>query len=155
MTRAQIAHPKILNGLCIGLGLLLVVEMFGWLLYLVMVDSLHEGFNTNTMPALTGPLWGPSTVQGYGVPSKGRDVSGQIALLMAVLDFCAVFGLAVRSVAVRSRAFTATAVAHALLLTWMLVLGVLGYPVVTAVVWLGLIVGYCAAIRRVAPVLER
>lgn len=133
MRRVQIAHPRVLNGLCIGLGLLLVLEMFGWLLLdLVAADPPD---------------------QGYG--AEDRSVSGKLALLMAVLDFCAVFGLVVRSVAVRSRAFTAMAVAHALLLAWMLVLGVLGYPVVVPVVWLGLIVGYCAAIRRVAPVLQR
>ncbi|NUS54003.1 MAG: hypothetical protein HOV66_03950 [Streptomycetaceae bacterium] len=130
MSRAQIAHPKVLNGLCIGLGLLLVVEMFFWLFCLTVADT-----------------------SAYGAPSKGWDTSGRVAALMAVLDFCAVFGLVVRSVAVRSRAFTATAVTHTLLLTWMLVLGVLGHQVVVAVIWLGLIVGYCAAIRRVAPVL--
>lgn len=132
MTRAQIAHPKVLNSLCIGLGLLLVVEMFVWLLCLMAADT----------PA-------------YGVPSEGQGVRERVPALMGVLDFCAVFGLVVRSVAVRSRAFTAMAVAHAALLAWVLVLGVLGHQVVAVVIWLGLIVGYCAAIRRVAPVLER
>ncbi|GAA4983063.1 hypothetical protein GCM10023205_60980 [Yinghuangia aomiensis] len=132
MSRAQIAHPKLLTSLCIGLGLLLVVEMFVWLLCLMVAYS----------PA-------------YGVPSEGQDIWGRFAALMGVLDFCAVFGLVVRSVAVRSRAFTAMAVAHAVLLAYVLVLGVLGRQVVVAAIRLGLIVGYCAAIRRAAPVLER
>lgn len=143
------------GGLCLGLGLLLVAELCGWLIYLVAVGVPHEGLNANAAPVLTGPFLGPSTYHGYAVQSQGRDVSENVAIVMAVLDLCALFGLAVRSVPLRSRTFTVMAVALAALLAWLLFLGVLGHELIAAAAWSALVVGLCAAIRRVAPVRER
>ncbi|WP_436786269.1 hypothetical protein [Yinghuangia sp. YIM S10712] len=154
MVDSDTGRGRLLTGLCIGLGLLLALEMCAWLLYAFMVGTEHEGYNTNTASALTGPFLGPSTVNGYGVPSRGRDVSERVAVVMAGVDFCAVFGLAVRSVSLRSRAFTTMAVAHTLLLLWALFLSVFDHGYIAFVPWHALIVGYCAAIRRVGPVTD-
>ncbi|MDI2132594.1 hypothetical protein [Yinghuangia seranimata] len=147
-------HPRLLTALCIGLGLLLAVELPVWLWHFMTVVPDHEGLNSNTYSdPLTGPFLGPSRVDGYGVASDGRDLSADIAVVMAGADFCAIFGLVVRSVALRSRAFTFTAVAHSALAAWCLALFAAGYTgFAVAGGWFALITGYCALIRRVAPV---
>ncbi|WP_406293093.1 hypothetical protein OG948_01440 [Embleya sp. NBC_00888] len=155
MVRSKSPRAWGLRYLCIWLGSLLVLEVFVWLWYAVAVGIDHVGLDSNAMPPLTGPFMGPSTVHGYGVASEGRDFSTLVALIMAGIDFHAVFGLVVRSAALRSRAFTATAVGHALLLLWALFLVGIGAWHWAATLWYALIVAFCFAIRRVGPVTSR
>lgn len=152
MVGSEAERGRVLTALCIGLGLLLTVELFVWFVYFLTVGTDRPGHHSNTAPAMTGPFFGPSTVNGYGVPSRGRDVSEAVAAVMAALNFCAVIGLAIRSAALRSRAFTAMALAHTLLFLWALFLGTLGYGFMPMAPWFALILAFCAAIRRVAPV---
>lgn len=155
MVRSESLRAWGLRYLCVWLGALLVLEVPVWLWYAIAVGVDHVGLDSNAMPSLTGPFMGPSTVDGYGVESEGRGVSTLVALVMAGIDFYAVFGLIVRSAALRSRAFTATAVGHTLLLLWAAFLVAIGAWHWGATLWYVLIVAFCFGIRRVGPVTSR